>query len=324
MKAFAEDKMAPNAMGGTELMKHALASRMPEGLLDGFQIFVSRVHEELDPNRIRVYWHQDLPWDPAATHLKETWKQFDHFVFNSNWQMEAFSRFLGVPYSRSTVLENAIEPIPYKRKPSRDDGIVRIIYHTTPHRGLELLVPVFEKLCEKHDNIQLDVYSSFKIYGWGERDAQYEALFDRCKNHPKINYHGSVPNAQIREALQDADIFAYPSIWIESSCISLMEAMSARALCVHPNYGALYDTGGGMTRVYGWSEDMNMHANRHLAVLDAAIEDVKSGQHLNEIEFVKSYADIRFNWKRRAAQWQALLEKLKLEKENSKYLVLKP
>jgi len=321
--AFAKDKMAPNAMGGTELMKYALASRMPEGLLDGFQIFISRVHEELDPNKIKVYWHQDLPWDPAATHLKETWQQFDQFVFNSNWQMDMFNKYLGVPYSRSTVLENAIEPIEYKRKPSKEDDIVRIIYHTTPHRGLELLVPVFEKLCEKHDNIQLDVYSSFKIYGWGERDAQYQELFERCKNHPKINYHGSVPNAQIREALQNADIFAYPSIWIESSCISLMEAMSARVLCVHPNYGALYDTCGGMTRIYGWDENANSHASKHFSVLEKAIEDVRSAAHLDELEFVKNYADIRFNWTRRAAQWQTLLEKLKAEKQQSKYIVLK-
>ncbi len=91
---FAEDKMAPNAMGGTELMKHALASRMPEGLLDDFQIFISRVHEDLDPNKIKIYWHQDLPWDPAATHLKETWQQFDHIVYNSNWQADMFNKYL--------------------------------------------------------------------------------------------------------------------------------------------------------------------------------------------------------------------------------------
>ena len=234
-----------------------------------------------------------------------------------------FNKYLGVPYHRSSVLENAIEPIEYKVKPSRTDGIIRIIYHTTPHRGLELLVPVFEKLCEKHDNIQLDVYSSFKIYGWGERDAQYEALFERCKNHPKINYHGSVPNAEIRAALQDADIFAYPNIWVESSCISLIEAMSAGVICIHPNYGALYDTSGALTRMYGWHEDVNEHAGSHLAILDETIEDVKAGRHIDEANYVKAYTDLRFNWKRRAYQWQALLESLKASTPASKFITLK-
>ncbi len=149
------------AMGGTELMKHALASRMPEGLLDNFQIFISRVHEDLDPNKIKIYWHQDLPWDPAATHLKETWQQFDHIVYNSNWQADMFNKYLGVPYHRSSVLENAIEPIEYKVKPSRTDGIIRIIYHTTPHRGLELLVellPVRQSVIERCLYIWLVTY----------------------------------------------------------------------------------------------------------------------------------------------------------------------
>jgi hypothetical protein len=36
---------------------------------------------------------------------------------------------------------------------------IKLIYHTTPHRGLQILVPVFEKLCEWHDDIELDVFS---------------------------------------------------------------------------------------------------------------------------------------------------------------------
>ena len=140
-------------------------------------------------------------------------------------------------------------------------------------------------------------------------------MFERCKNHPKINYHGSVPNTEIRAALQKADIFAYPNIWIESSCISLIEAMSAGVICVHPNYGALYDTSGGITRIYGWDEDPNRHAGKHYAMLDNAIEQVKTGAHIEEANYVKSYADLRFNWNRRAMQWKTLLEQLKSQRQ---------
>ena len=99
--------------------------------------------------------------------------------------------------------------------------------------------------------------------------------------------------------------------------------MSAGVVCVHPNYGALYDTSGALTRMYGWLENPNEHAGRHLAVLDAAIEDVKAGRHIEEANYVKSYADLRFNWKRRAYQWQALLESLKASVPASKFITLK-
>jgi hypothetical protein len=75
--------------------------------------------------------------------------------------------------------------------------------------------------------------------------------------------------------------------------------------------------------MYGWHEDPNEHAGRHLAVLDETIEDVKAGRHVEEANYVKAYADLRFNWKRRAYQWQALLEGLKASTPASKFITLK-
>lgn len=310
---LAKDSLSAKAMGGSELMKHRLVQEFGEEYLNDFQIFVSRVEEPLDPNKIKVYWHQDLPWDPACAHLKDGgWKKYDYFVFNSNWQMQMFNMILGIPYFKSIVLNNAMEPIAEGNKPTDK---IKLIYHPTPHRGLELLVPVFERLCEAHDDIELDVYSSFKIYGWEQRDEQYQALFDRCKAHPKINYYGSVSNAEIKKALSEAHIFAYPSIWIESSCIALMEAMSAKCVCVHPNYGALYDTSGGITRMYQWDENPDQHAGKFHVVLDQAINDVRNQKHLNEVNFVKVFADAKFGMERRMLEWKSFLDSLKLMRD---------
>ena len=118
--------------------------------------------------------------------------------------MQQYQNFLGVPHDHNTcVIETAIEPVPFIEKP-RDT--IRLIYTSTPQRGLQILVPVFEELCKKYDNIELDVFSSFKIYGWESADAQYEQLFERCRQHPKINYHGFASNDVVREHLQKAQL----------------------------------------------------------------------------------------------------------------------
>ena len=93
-----------------------------------------------------------------------------------------------------------------------------------------------------YDNVHLDVFSSFNAYGWAERDEPYQELFDKIEAHPQMTYHGFKPNNIVRNALQKAHIFAYPSIWMETSCIALMEAMSAGLMCVHPNLAALPET----------------------------------------------------------------------------------
>jgi glycosyltransferase involved in cell wall biosynthesis len=316
---LAKDELSAKAMGGSELMKYKLIERLPKELTDQFQIFVSRIQEPLNPDLIKIYWHQDLPEDPNSIEpLKNNgWKKFDMLVFNSPWQQTAFQKAFNIPYWKCVTLCNAIEPFEVKDKPDPSEK-VNLIYHTTPHRGLEILVPVFEKLAEEDKNIVLDVYSSFNMYGWGDRDTHYKALFDRCINHPQINYHGYQKNEVIREALHKAHIYAYPSIWTESSCISLMEAMSARALCVHSNLGALWDTSGSLTRMYHFDEDASIHAGRFYSVLKDAIDSVRTENLDTELQFVKSYADIRFNWKRRETEWTSLMNSLVLKKADGK------
>lgn len=216
---------------------------------------------------------------------------------------------MGVPHDDSAiVLETAIDPIAFEPKPKDE---VRLVYTSTPQRGLELLVPVFIELCKKHDNIVLDVFSSFNIYGWAESDKPFEKLFEMCRDHPKINYHGAQPNEVVRETLKKAHILAYPSIWMECNSRSVIEGMSAGMLCVHPNLAGLPDTSGGMNFMYQWDSDKQKHAQKFYTALNNAIEIVHTEDIGNYLRLVKMYADSRYNWTKVASQWQDLLMELK-------------
>lgn len=310
--AFDENEISKNSQGGTERMKRGLEQRLPEGLADDFQIICSRVRE-LDDSKIRVYWLHDLPEDPETNHLnsQESRDRFHRIVFCGNWQAQRYRDMLAFPHDdRSLVLETAIDPIEAIEKPK---DVIRLVYTSTPQRGLEILVPVFEELCKKYDNIELDVYSSFKIYGWEDKDKEYEKLYERCRNHPKINYHGFVQHEEIVKALQKSHILAYPSIWLECNSQSVIEAMSAKVLAVHPNNGGLMDTSGGMNFIYNWVPDLNEHARKFYQVLDHAIQTVQKEETQNYLSLIKVYADTRFNWKKITAQWVDLLQGLKAQ-----------
>lgn len=309
---IATDELSKNSMGGTERMKYGLQERIDPEILDKFQIICSRVRE-IDPKLIPIYWLHDLPEDPESEHLRAGgWNKFEKNVFVSNWQMQAYIKHFNMPWYKSRVIQNAIEPIPFVNK-SVDK--IKLIYHTTPHRGLNILVPVFIKLAEKYDNIELDVFSSFEIYGWKQRDEPFEALFDLCRNHPKINYHGFQPNAVVRKALQEAHIFAYPSIWLETSCIALMEAMSAGCLCVHPNYGALPETSAGFTWMYQYREDVRDHMVIMYSMLDKAISSVLDEDIQLSLQTTKSYIDTFYSWERRTQEWDNFLKSILREKK---------
>jgi len=301
------DGTAKNSRGGTELMRERLFNSMPEELLDKVQIISSRVRE-VDPNKPSILWLHDCWDDPEAQHLADpaSRERFEALVFVSNYQQQTYNMGLGVPYDCGLVIKNGIVPIPEHTKP---DGPINLIYHTTPHRGLEILVPVYEQLYANYgDDIHLDVYSSFSIYGRDQNDIPYKSLFEQCMNHPGITYHGAVSNEEVRGALQKAHIYAYPCIWLETSCLSAIEAMSAGCDVVYPSIGALPETLGGMGVPYAWSEELSVHANRFAMWLDAAIREHRSENTSARLEFQKVYANAAYDWETVAEKWKMFLE----------------
>jgi len=294
--------------GGTEQMYEGLMARLPPHLKEKFNIICSRVRE-VDPTKRNILWLHDTWDDPESQHLKSpnSLKRFEKLVFVSNYQQATYNIGLDVPYGKGVVLQNAIVPIEQHQKP---EGTINLIYHTTPHRGLELLVPTVEFLSDKGLNFHLDVYSSFNIYGWPARDEPYKELFERCKNHPKITYHGYQPNSVIREALKKAHVYTYPSIWPETSGISVIEAMSAGCNVVCPNLAALPETCANFAIMYPWTEEHSKHANRFAGLLAMIINEYRDPNNLSRLEFQKAYFNNFYNWDLRVAQWVDLLESL--------------
>jgi glycosyltransferase involved in cell wall biosynthesis len=313
MIGFEENEISANANGGTELAKRKLASIIDPELLDNFQIICSRPRD-LEKEKIRIFWAHDLAEDPESKKFKEQdfKDSFHKYVFISNWQMQRYQLFHGIPHdSKSVVLESGIEPASMSCLDKPKDGPIRIVYTSTPQRGLELLIPVFDKLSEMYDDIHLDVFSSFKIYGWDEADKQFEPMYDQIRNHPKMTYHGFVPNDQLREHLNKSHIFAYPCIWTETSCRAMLEAMSAGLLCVHNDLGALPETSGGLNIMYhGNMSDMNEHANIFASHLNAAIRIIKEQDNRQLLEFNKAFVDGRYNIDRIKSKWEVMLNDL--------------
>jgi len=176
-----DDGTAQNSFGGTETMFRGLKERLDSDLLDNFHIICSRVRK-VDPDRHNILWLHDTWDDPESQHLKEksSRDRFDQLVFVSNYQQQTFNMGLSVPYADGIVIGNAVEPFTDIKKDF--SGTIRLIYHTTPHRGLELLIPVIDQMIKQTGlDIHLDVFSSFGIYGWEQRDEPYKDLFQRIK-----------------------------------------------------------------------------------------------------------------------------------------------
>ncbi len=306
-----------------------LSNKLPKKLIDKFQIIIDHTDHftPLDYNKIRLYWSHLTPEqneevarivNANPTPLANGgWNNYHKIIFISNHQMNEWVKKYNIPRSHCVIIKYALSPIELQQKPKNN---IVLVHHSSPQRGLSLLVDVFEKLCKKYNNIELKVHSSYKIYddnniflkSLGEKQKDYEQsdLYQRLEKHPKIKNLGYLPNDELKKSLSSSHIFAYPNIMVETFCLSLLEAMSAGCLCVHPNYGCLPETASNWTMMYNYHEKIISHEERFYEELKKAIKIVNTQETQEHLKKQKQYVDYLFNWERRTQEWIDLLTSL--------------
>lgn len=310
---FFVDEIGKAARGGTEITSRTLEDHLDKDLLSHFQIIPSRIRE-LYNDKIRVLAVHNLPEDPELNHLKDpsSIDRFHKLIFSSNWQLNDFVYKLELNLdNKIDVIETPIIPFDKNACTSKDyNSTINLIYFSTPQRGLDILLPVFDALSKKYENIHLHVCSSFAIYGWTEMDEKFAPLYEQIRQHPKMTYYGFIPQEELRELVSKCHILSYPSVWKETSCRVLIESMSAGLVCVHPNLAALSDTSGGLTLSYQYQENRDAHAQTFYHYLEHAISTTNEASKMSALQFAKLYADSRFGIKKIVQDWDAVLKNL--------------
>ena len=301
--------MLDKPMGGTELMYEELMKRLPQELKDKYSIFNYVAYADF--SKPTVYWNQ-LSYDQQAVQFLSdpaNVEKIDKFVFVSHWQSETYRKVFNIPGYKTEVIKNACIGVDQRRNGKRD--VVRLCYTSTPWRGLDVLVKAWKILDPK--DCELHVFSSTKIYGKdfaATSEDSYKELFDECRNTSGIVYRGFTTNEGLRKELSTFDILAYPNTFEETSCIAVIEALSAGLRVVTSNIGALPETTEGWARMYPYLMDKSRHAEVFAKILSEEIEKIKEREldsHLTNQKIV--YAD-RWSWDERIKEWKNLLNGL--------------
>lgn len=297
-----------SARGGSELMMEELKKRLPEQT-DKYSVFNYPV--QADINKKLIYWNQ-LSYDqPTVQFLndQEALNQIQKIVFVSNWQSEKFREKFNIPGYKSHVIKNACLGVGDREITKRDK--VKICYTSTPWRGLEVLLRAWE-LANPQD-CELHIFSGTLIYGIDyaqSEDHKYKELYEKAKSTPGIFYRGNIANEELRKELLDFDILAYPSTFEETSCIAVIEALSAGLRVVCSNIGALPETTEGWARMYNYRVDKEAHAQLFSKILVEEIEKIKSGELVDQLkEQIRVYGP-KWSWDQRAKEWQELIKEL--------------
>jgi len=297
-------KINNECFGGSENQLRLLLKHLPDESFKDINLILNNTNYDLiEKDKINVLWMQHFVNQEEVKNLgsEDYVNKLDHIVFNSNWNFEKFQYQFKIPESKSVVIKNAIENIDSHEKP-RDK--INLIYHTTPWRGLVHLLKVFKNLNLK--NVELNICSSTIIYGKKFDNIlgkKYKNIFEECKNTKNVNYLGFVENNKIINLLKNMHIYAFPSVWPETSCISAIEAMAAGCEIVSSNLGALYETCAPFGTFVTFDKNFENFEKKYQKVLEGSIENFWSETNQKKIKLQREVINLTYSWSERSKEW---------------------
>jgi len=298
-------------LGGSEILNNNLVKYTGQDWQTNVNLVLSVCDSAfIDPNRVNVIW-QHLAYDQGAIRGmadSNFIQAIDHFVYVSNWQRRQFENRFAIDLSENHVIRNAIEHIEFKEKPNNK---IKLIYTSTPNRGLAVLLQAF-KLLNRTD-IELTVFSSNIIYGKGYSNqlaGQHDYLFHQCRTTPGIVYRGYATNKAVRQALQSSHILAYPSIYEETSCLAAIEAGAAGCKIVTTNLGALPETCANWATYvdYKYGDNLDLLAERYAEILNQEIDNYQNTCYTVKDQSI--WFNEQYSWHQRGQEWLEFFNKI--------------
>ena len=298
------------SFGGSENQLRHLLKYLPDESFKNINLILNNTNRDLiEKDRINILWMHHLVNQKEAQNLgsKDFVDKLDYIVFNSNWNFEKYAYQFKIPENKSVVIKNAIEKIDIEEKPKDK---INLIYHTTPWRGLALLLKVFKSM--NLENVELNVCSSTIIYGKKFESVlgkTYESIFNDCKNTKNVNYFGFLDNKKIIQMLKKMHIFAYPSIWPETSCIAAIESMAAGCEVVTTNLGALPETCSSFGTFVNFDRNFDSLEKKYKEMLLNSIKNFWSDERQNKLKLQRETINATYSWDTRSVEWKNFFNK---------------
>ncbi|MGE4574775.1 glycosyltransferase family 4 protein [Parachlamydia sp.] len=178
----------------------------------------------------------------SHTVSNEEINNFDDVLWLSEWQRKQWIS-VNPGFAKFTkIFGNGIEPKQFKENKQKANPHA-CIYGSNYARGLEVLLDIWPVVRQKFPDATLDIY-----YGW--QDWGLLSLEKKVRMKAQVmNYaclgvteHGQVGHEELNRAYENASLWTYPCIGLETFCISALRAQLSGAIPVIIDGSALDET----------------------------------------------------------------------------------
>jgi len=225
----------------------------------------------------RLFWTGDSYDQPQSMGIgdRRVMQAIDWLCAVSNWHADTLCNSSGFPRSRCYVLRNGVHPDYFSGSERRKRK--RLIYSSTPYRGLRFVPRIYRELLKTHDDLELHVFSGYGVYaGTGTPQqalAEFEKLRAELEQLPGCTVHGNIKQQQLAREYMRSSVLLYPNTFEETSCITAMEAQAAGCAIVTSDRGALRETVGDAGILIRGGPDEERYIREFVAATDKLLSD---------------------------------------------------
>jgi glycosyltransferase involved in cell wall biosynthesis len=218
--------------------------------------------------RAKLLWAHDIHVGPYDAAFERRILRADRILCLSKWHKQNLQKtYPSIPEETFFLTRNGIDKSRFANEPKKIGN--RLIYSSSANRGLDVLLELFPRIREKVTDVELHVYYGFDVWEAMIRQSEnpaglapaglapaglapaglaparfgvIESLRRKMLETPGVVYHGRVPQRKVAEAFLASKVWAYPTAFTETSCITAIEAQAAGCVPITTHVGALSET----------------------------------------------------------------------------------
>jgi glycosyltransferase involved in cell wall biosynthesis len=147
-----------------------------------------------------------------------------------------------VPADKIIISRNGVNKARFDIDVKKNEN--KIVWPSSPDRGLERAIDIIEIARAKSGReLELHVYYGLEnLLRTPGLEKKGQELIDLVKSKPWIKYHGNVDQTILAREMKEAVLWLYPANFIETYCITAIEAMYAGCFAIARELGALKNT----------------------------------------------------------------------------------
>ncbi len=167
----------------------------------------------------------------------------------------------------------------------------RFIYSSCSERGLEKLLQLWPQIVNVLPDAELFI-ASYNKFPSSELDYSLKVIIDK---YSSITHVGKLTKKELYSLMSSSEYWLYPTCFDETSCITAMELLANKVICLYYPRAGLVDTIGK----YG----IQIKEGNEIDKLLELTEEDK----INYREKGRKYAEEVCNWSSRIKEWETIL-----------------